>query len=69
MQRLRDGGNPHVDCHDLEGFHFNFEPWSEKQQPQDLHSAGISRGSTSVRVMSKANHQAHNVSLHIDKGI
>nr|XP_036673139.1 chorion peroxidase [Drosophila suzukii]XP_036673140.1 chorion peroxidase [Drosophila suzukii]XP_036673141.1 chorion peroxidase [Drosophila suzukii] len=69
MKRLSDKGNPQVNCEDLEGFHFNFEPWSEDKQPQELHSTGISRGSTSVRVMTKENHRTSNVTLHIDKEI
>jgi len=69
MKRLSDKGNPQVNCEDLEGFHFNFEPWSEDKQPQELHSTGISRGSTSVRVMTKEIHRTANVTLHIDKEI
>ncbi|XP_016959897.1 chorion peroxidase isoform X2 [Drosophila biarmipes] len=73
MQRLHDKGNPQVNCQDLEGFNFNFEPWSEDKKPRELHSTGISRGSSSVRVMSnntvKGTHRTANVTLHIDKGI
>ncbi|XP_034486754.1 chorion peroxidase [Drosophila innubila] len=51
MERHRSDGNRYVDCVDLEGFDFDFEPWSEAKQPSQLHRASFSEAMSLVRLM------------------
>lgn len=69
MQRLREEGNPQMDCQDIKGFHFDLGPWSEANQEPKLHRSGMGRASTSVRVISRNSTKepkTANVTLHID---
>lgn len=55
MERRRRNGNRDVDCVELEGFEFNFEPWSEDRQAAQLHKATFSQPMSLVRVMKAPN--------------
>ncbi|XP_062125134.1 LOW QUALITY PROTEIN: chorion peroxidase [Drosophila sulfurigaster albostrigata] len=51
MERHRSNGNRYVNCEDLPGFEFDFEPWSEAKQAPKLHKASFSQPMSLVRVM------------------
>ncbi|XP_030559078.1 chorion peroxidase [Drosophila novamexicana] len=52
MERHRANGNRYVNCVDLEGFQFNFQPWSEAKAEPQLHRAGFSQAMTLVRLFT-----------------
>ncbi|KAH8419210.1 hypothetical protein KR222_010706 [Zaprionus bogoriensis] len=52
MERHSTAGNRYVNCVELEGFDFNFEPWSEARQPPQLHKAAFSQPMSLVRVLT-----------------
>lgn len=55
MERRRRNGNRDVDCVQLEGFEFNFEPWSGNKQTVKLHKATFSQPMSLVRAMKAPN--------------
>ncbi|XP_017874556.1 PREDICTED: chorion peroxidase [Drosophila arizonae] len=50
MERQRLDGNPYVNCVDLEGYDFDFRPWSEANEAPQLHRASFSQATSLVRV-------------------
>ncbi|EDV94536.1 chorion peroxidase [Drosophila grimshawi] len=58
MERQQGDDNRHVNCTNLEGFQFDFQPWSEAIMEPQLHRAGFSQAMSLVRLMHNNNIKA-----------